>query len=125
MLEEKKYSRLIQKCILTIENEYMYMAGVEEIAAALGVSKGHLIREFSKQVQISPNKYIVKYKLEQSKALLAEDTLSIDAIAMAVGFSCGNYYSKVFKKEYGVTPSEFKKDLPVTNINFKNHRIYL
>lgn len=125
MLDNLNYSRLIKQCILYIESDYMYIASITEISDLLGISKHHLIREFSKQVGISPNKYLIKYKLDRAKLLLAYENLSIDAVSEAVGFSCGNYFSKVFKKEYGLTPSEFIQSTPVLNPNRTNDSIFL
>ena len=124
MCELLLFSRLVQKSILYIKSDYMYILGVDDIACALGVSKHHLIREFSKQVGISPNKYLVKHKLEQSKSLLANEQLSIDSVAQAVGFSCGNYFAKTFKKEYGLTPTQFILSSPIISIS-TNAGIYL
>ncbi|MFI3225919.1 MAG: helix-turn-helix transcriptional regulator [Clostridia bacterium] len=95
------------------------------MAETLNVSKSHLIREFSKQVGISPNKFLIKTKLESAKILLLNDDLHIEAVAEAVGFSCGNYFSKVFKKEYGITPKEFIASAPVENPSKVNGSIYL
>lgn len=106
MSEGKKYSVLINTALRTVENDYMYMFSTQDLADHLGISKHHLIREFNKHLSITPNKYLTKYKLEKSKALLTSG-LSIDTVAIASGFSCGNYYSKLFKKEFSITPSEY------------------
>ncbi|MFI3174277.1 MAG: helix-turn-helix transcriptional regulator [Bacillota bacterium] len=122
---QKEYSTLVKRCILTMETEYLYLLGIAEIADFLGVSKHHLIRLFSKEVGISPQKYFIKYKLLQSKILLADHGLAIESVALGSGFSTGNYYTKVFKKEYGLTPSEYRKDLPVTIPKLATEQMYL
>lgn len=125
MCNNSNYSRLVQRCLLYIKSDYMYIAGVEDIAFAFDISKSHLIREFSKQVGISPNKYLIKHKLEHSKYLLTNDQLSIDAVAQAIGFSGGNYFSKCFKKEYGMTPTDFILSSPIVKPTSPNNKIYL
>ncbi|MFI3116144.1 MAG: AraC family transcriptional regulator [Clostridia bacterium] len=125
MSQNNNYSRLVQKCILYIETDYMYILGVDDIAQTLNVSKSHLIREFSKEVGITPNKYLVAQRLSQAKILLLNEDVPIESIAEAVGFSCGNYFSKVFKKEYGITPREYIANTPVINPSKVNGRIYL
>lgn len=125
MCNQGKYPKLVEKCIRIIETEFMYIAGIEDVADNLGVTKHHLIREFTKYMYISPNKYLIKFKLEQSKVLLAEDQLSIDDIARAIGFSSGNYFAKVFRKEYQMTPTEFIKSSPIVTKPFMDQQIYL
>ncbi len=124
-MEENEYSFLVKRCILTMETEYMYLLGVSEIADLFGVSKNHLIRVFSKEVGISPQKYFVKYKLEQSKILLADHGLNIEAVALGSGFSTANYFAKVFKKEYGTSPTEYRKKLPINVPKLKTEQMYL
>lgn len=125
MLENAKYSRLVKRCILYIESDYMYILGVDDMAQTLNVSKSHLIREFSKQTGTSPNKYLINQKLKNAKVLLATDDLPIEAVAEAVGFSCGNYFSKVFKKEFGISPREYIASSPVENPSKIHGSIYL
>ncbi len=125
MLSKKEHSRLIQKCLMIIEEDYMQVLGVSEIAETLGVSKNHLIREFSSQVGTSPNKYLVDFKLEKAKELLESGDFSIEIAAQAVGFSCGNYFSKVFKKRFAVTPTEFIKNTPLKKPAKLDGKLYL
>lgn len=125
MLDKKDYPRLVKRSMLYIETDYMYILGVEDIAQTLNVSKSHLIREFSKYVGVTPNKYLIQQKLDNAKKLLANDDLPIEAVAEAVGFSCGNYFSKVFKKEFGITPRQFIDTSPVENPSKINGSIYL
>lgn len=125
MSDNLTYSRLIQTALLIIEQDYMYIYGVDDIAQRLGVSKSHFIREFTKQVNITPLKYLTKVKLERSKVVLANEQLPIDLVASLVGFSCGNYFAKVFKKEYGISPTEFIKSSPIIIKSVKDDKMYL
>ncbi len=117
--------RLVQRAVLIIEQNYMYLYGVEDISDKLGVSKSHLIREFSKYMGISPLKYLTKFKLEQSKTLLVSEKLHIDTIANMVGFANGNYFSKVFRKEYDMSPTEFINSTPIIIGGTKDEKVYL
>lgn len=117
-------SKLVHEAILTIESEYMYILGVEDLAEHLGVTKNHLIREFSKYLNTTPNKYLTLHRLNCSKGLLITG-LSIEDVAHAVGFSTGNYFAKVFKKEFNQTPTQFIKSAPVIHKPFTDPKIYL
>ncbi|MFI3253977.1 MAG: helix-turn-helix transcriptional regulator [Eubacteriales bacterium] len=106
-MEQKEISQLVQDAQMLIHTQYPYLQGSGDIAEILQVSAPYLIREFTKALGISPTKYLIAYKLEQSKTLLLTENLYVDTVANLVGFSCGNYFSKVFRKHYNMSPSEY------------------
>jgi two-component system response regulator YesN len=53
--------------------------------------------------------YINKTRLENSKMLLKSSDLPISVVALNVGYTDPNYFVKLFKKQYGVTPSEYRQ----------------
>ncbi len=121
-----KYTSLVQKSLSMIESDYMYYAGISEIADVLGVSKNHLIREFTRQVGVSPNRHLVRHKLTQAKILLMdEENFSIEIVAQMTGFSSGNYFAKVFKKEYNLTPTEYVAGIDVKKQTPINMQLYV
>lgn len=113
---QKECSQLVQDAREVIHSKYPYLSGSTDIADLLQVSAPHLIRAFTREMGTSPTRYLVAYKLEQAKKLLGTQHLYVDTVANLVGFSCGNYFAKVFKKAYGQTPSQFvaKKQLQAT-----------
>ena len=107
--DKTKYSARICSAISLIEENYKKAYGPEELADALNISKNHLIREFTKEVGLSPGKYISKMKIQEAANLLLNSKYSVDEIAKLCGYSCGNYFSKVFNGFMSMTPSEFRK----------------
>lgn len=57
---------------------------------------------------VSIGKYILDKKLEESKRMIAEQKYSIAEIAESLGFDDPSYYCRIFKKNYGLTPSAYK-----------------
>ncbi len=55
------------------------------------------------------NKYITLYRLDKAKDLLKNPIIKIETIAKKVGYSDGDYFSKVFKKHVLCTPTEYRK----------------
>lgn len=104
-----KYSKLTSRAKDWLEQEYADPAGISGAANALGVSQSHLSREFSKEMGIPPVDYLCKIRLEQSIHLLSTTSMHIDEIAITCGFSCGNYFSKVFKKHMQMSPVAFRE----------------
>lgn len=104
-----QYSRLTSRAKAWLEQEYADPAGISGAANALGVSQSHLSREFSKEMGIPPVDYLCRVRLEQSIHLLSTTSMRIEEIADACGFSCGNYFSKVFKKHMQMSPIAFRE----------------
>jgi transcriptional regulator GlxA family with amidase domain len=75
------------------------------------VSKHHLIRLFSAHTGISPGKYLSLVRIFHAMRLLrsGQDT-PLEIIAGACGYSCANYFAKAFKKQTGMTPSDYSKE---------------
>lgn len=99
---------VIEQALQQMSESYCSPIGVEEIALSLGVSKHYLIRQFTRALRISPGKYLVKLRLQRAAELLLNTDLNIDAVAKEVGFSCGNYFTKVFRRYLGTTPADFR-----------------
>ena len=79
---------------------------IADIISALGVSRTILYTKMRSLMNISIGDYIRKKRLQKARALLLTD-LNISEVAYRTGFSEPNYFSKVFRKEFGISPSEF------------------
>lgn len=79
-----------------------------EMAAMLQVSEAHLRRLFKQTFSVTPNHFMHQFKINQSKRLLRETSLSTSEIAYQVGFESPNYFSKVFRHHAGCSPREFR-----------------
>lgn len=84
---------------------------IKDICDVVDCSKTTLISSFKKEFGITVNAAITKAKLEEAKKLLNAGIMSINQVSQATGFYDQAYFSKVFSTEYGVTPSDYKKEL--------------
>lgn len=90
-------------------NYYNTDLNLDEVADAVGLSKYHLCREFNHLYGISPGKYLANLRLQKSCALLLQNRQhTIAEIASMVGFSNDNYFCKVFRKAFGITPTQYR-----------------
>lgn len=105
-------SELTQSAAAIIQEEFPYLEGLDELAERLEVSKAHLIRSFTQDTGISPGKYITRVRIEYAKLLLRGGENSIAYVAEASGFSGSNYFAKVFRRETGMSPSEYLESAP-------------
>ena len=110
--EPSRYSLLVEAAVGLIDEEFAYLEGLDDLASRLEVSKPHLIRTFTREVGISPGKYIIRTRINYAKLLLSEPGMSISFAAEASGFAGANYFAKVFRRETGLSPSEFQSAAP-------------
>ncbi|MBQ2955895.1 MAG: helix-turn-helix transcriptional regulator [Clostridia bacterium] len=80
---------------------------VREIAAQVGVSADYLSRQFRKALGIGAQEYLKRYRFARAMALLQAD-IPVGEAAREVGFSSLCHFSREFKKELGVTPSQYR-----------------
>jgi len=94
-----------------IDRNYHENITVEDIAASIGVSRKTLNSAFSSLTGFSPKDYLIYYRVSKAVDLLRDQNLSIEVISASVGYNDQFYFSKQFKKNVGLTPSECRKKL--------------
>ncbi len=80
------------------------------LAKKMNMSKSTLYRKIKTLTDLSPGDFIRNIKLKQACGMLKDNAISISEVAYLVGFSDPKYFSTCFKNEFGVTPSEYKRD---------------
>ncbi len=90
------------------ENLYTHLS-LKATAADLGVTVPALEKACREAFGRSFGAYVVKERLEHAKHLLANRMLSISDIAQRMGYSSSQYFSTAFKKETGLSPSDYRK----------------
>lgn len=81
---------------------------VQELAEIAYMHPNYFIRLFKQHIGVPPIQYITRRKTEKAKALLMSTKSSVSEIAEHLGFSDLYYFSKQFKKNVGLSPSEFR-----------------
>jgi len=81
---------------------------LSDLANLAGISQYHFSRLFKKSLGISPNKYVIKQRIERAKSLLKNSDLLVTEIALLCGFSSHSHFSKYFRQITGITPKEYK-----------------
>lgn len=77
----------------------------------LGIGRTRLFNKIKAITGLTPNDYILQMKMKKSLTLLASnESLTIAEIAYRLGFSNPAYFSKCFKKQFGMTPQEYRKN---------------
>ena len=102
--DEKLLSRFNEKLQKHLTNPDL---NVDMISKELGISRVHLNRRLQSITNDSPGNYIRNFRLKHAAWLLINKNMTIAEIAYAVGFSSQAYFSNIFKKHYGMSPTEY------------------
>jgi len=82
---------------------------VDLLAGVAGLSRAHFSRSFSNLTGLAPAEYVLHERMKRAaKLLTANRELMIKEVAALVGMPDNNYFSKVFRRTYGVSPMEFR-----------------
>src|SRR5699024_1622057 len=101
ILDHEK-QELVNEIQLYIENHYSEDLSLEQIAQEFYTSSTTLSRLFKEFSADTPINYLINYRLEKAKNLIAENSsLSIKEVAQSVGYEDSLYFSKLFKKRFG------------------------
>lgn len=104
-----KNTPILKKMVKFIHTNFDKKITLNEIAASGNICRSKCCKLFNNNFNTSPIEYLNSYRLEVSTNLLRDTTLSIVDVAYACGFNSSSYYSELFMKFKGCTPSYFRK----------------
>lgn len=99
----------VKKAVSFIEHNYMRGITAGDAALHLNIDRTHFFRIFKARTGLSPEKYIMKCRIDNARRMLGEGDSSVTETALAVGIRDVYYFSKFFKKNTGMSPSEYRK----------------
>jgi len=107
---EKQESPIVEKAAGYIQEHYMESVTLHDVAEHCFVSREHLSRIFKRETGFGFNEYLNVYRLKKANAILSENPKSkVSQVAVRCGFGDSNYFSKQYKKMYGVAPTQTKR----------------
>ena len=106
---EASESPLAQKLLQILDAKYTEALSLKNIAKQLGYSPEHLSREFKRIFNTSFTEYLQKLRLAKSCKLLLETDWPIERIAESVGYENVQFYHRLFKRYYQLTPLQYRK----------------
>lgn len=111
----------VKEAIMYIEEHYAERVTLDDLSAAVHISKSECCRCFKRTLQITPIEYLMKHRIFKAANMIQKDdphSRSISDLAFAVGFNNASYFNKVFRQYLNCTPSEYKKSIrndPIEN----------
>ena len=107
---DKKFLQKVETVIETYLDSTEF--SIDKLAEELTISRRSLFGKFKQLTGMTPNDFVLDYKLKKAASLLKKDNnLQIAEIADRLGFGSSRYFSRCFKKQYHVSPMEYRKDL--------------
>ena len=104
----KQYSPVVKKTVLMIDSDVSAELSLHILAEKQGVSSPYLATVFKKETKKTVSEYIRDKRIERAKHLLSTTGLQIQSVAMHCGIMDVQYFSKLFKKQTGKTPKEYR-----------------
>ena len=97
-----------QELLVYIKNNFTQRLFLKELATQFALSPNYCCSLFTKTTGLTFSQYITKLRMEKALLLLQNPTLTINDIARLTGYDDQIYFSKVFKKYYSLTPSQYR-----------------
>lgn len=104
-------SSYVKEAIKRIDRDYQQAISLNQVAEELNITPVYLSSLFSKEVGQSFVQYLNNRRIQTAKRLLRRTNLSVNEICDRVGFSEPRYFSRVFRKQTGYTPSDYRKSI--------------
>jgi AraC-like DNA-binding protein/ActR/RegA family two-component response regulator len=98
----------LQAAIAHIAKNFLRPIPESEVALLCNMSPSRFCREFKAAFQVTFVEYLANYRMEQAKRLLGNPSMPVADVAAAVGFNDPSYFTRVFRRQEGVSPSEYR-----------------
>jgi len=91
-----------------LEKEYLDPPSIVQLAHKIDIDRMKLQQGFREVFNVTPFQYLQNYRLDLAKILLEEKDLTVSNAAHRIGYSNVSYFSRVFKRRFGVTPGKYR-----------------
>lgn len=99
----------IKKCIEYIEKNFSHNISVTNLAEYIGLNRSYLSSIFKSYLNMSPQEFLIKYRMDKATEFMSTPSLSISEISRSVGYEDPLAFSKIFKKIKGSSPKEYRE----------------
>lgn len=103
------YRIYVEQAIDYIQNNFKSNVRINDIAMYIGIDRSYLSGIFKEVTEISPQEYLLRYRMERAEVLLKESRKKISEIAVLVGYNDPLTFSKMFKKYKGLSPLQYRE----------------
>ncbi len=105
----------LQLMMQYLHQNYARDISLDELAGYAGVSKSTVLNLFHRYLHSTPINYLIKYRLNEAALLLSKTEKKIATVSKEAGFHNVDYFCRLFKKYYHLTPTEYRKKKALTS----------
>jgi len=114
--DEDSKELYVRKAVEYIQRNYSRKLTISNMAKYIGLDRSYLGSIFKQYMGMSPQRYIMKFRIDKACELMENPVLSIGDISRSVGYDDQLLFSKTFKKFKGICPKEYRKDIAIKTI---------
>ena len=97
----------MDEAVRFLEENHSRKIGIADLAKRMGYGRTQLFHLFKQHTGLTPNEYLVRYRIKRAKELVSNSSMPISKIARSTGFSSESYFRSVFLKYTGRTLDSF------------------
>lgn len=110
-MQQRFENELLNEIVIYINDTIYEQLTIEEICNRFSISRSSLQTLFKNNLGTAPKQYISDLKLKKSKLLIKESVYTISEISSMLGFTSIHYFSRKFKQQFGITPTDYAKTI--------------
>ncbi len=104
------YENHMKKALDYIHHNYTYDIKISDMARYISIDRTYLYKLFMTYKNVSPQQYLIKYRLNIALELLIDSNLNVTEIAYSCGFKDASSFNKHFKKHFNITPLQYRSN---------------
>lgn len=108
--ENIRMSKVVELITGYIQQNYMYDISMQDVARHMNYSEAYFCKLFKQCFNRNFTSYLMEYRMGEAKRLLEESTVNVKEVGRAVGYLDSNYFTKVFRRITGKSPTEYRAE---------------
>lgn len=111
LTKEGEEDYYVKKAVDFVEKGYSRKITIQDMADHVGLHRSYLYTLFKQTLHLSPQEFLIKFRINKACELMRKEDLPIGYIAHSVGYEDPLLFSKIFKKVIGKSPSQYQQEL--------------
>jgi len=108
VIDESGSARAIQTAVVYIREHYRTEITLREVAESVHMSRNYFSEQFKRRTGLNFIDYVIRLRVRYARHLLESTTLKVHEIGLQCGFNSAKHFLKMFKREAGCTPAEYR-----------------
>lgn len=119
----RAHAEMVERAKLVLNRHFRERLSIDQVAAMVHSSAYHLCRVFKRETGLSVHRYLQRLRLLYSLERLADNHESLTDLALDLGYSAHSHFTTAFRREFDMTPSEFRLTASVRQVREMNGQL--